>query len=824
MRTGRRMIAGEKHSEQARVLGLCAWRCCHSSPVHLSARVLFFSFSAVLSPLQYSFPPDLTNTDRRYIHTCCKNLNLTSKSTGGGKGSANRYVVVYKGAEDKKQAKRERKHPLSMLEFKNKESEQLVDGFLAAYPLPASAAPHKQLDDTEIDLAALAAKYTPGKSAGDLAALNAHLQQLYNARAAAQASAAAADKQSELQSFRAKLPIYAQKEAILRMIDENQVLVLSSSTGSGKSTQVPQYLLDHLDAQGKGAHTDMIVTQPRRISAMSLAQRVAQEREVPGEQLGDTVGYQIRLESCRSSKTRLLYCTIGVLLRRLSNDRLLQGCSHIIVDEVSAPHMPAHARSVRACPVCSLCGSSQPLCGCTSCVCLMKVHERDRLCDFLLVILRDLLVVRKDLKLILMSATLNADMFSNYFGSCPHIHIEGFTFPVHTFYLEDVVELIGYTPPTLSKQDANRRRTQQDQAKEKKLADLLNLTLNSVLTLETQQHKPLGLVLNPPHGLEPEDDAHDDEAALAALANIAAMGRENDGAAAPAAASSSSIPLSATGLKPSNKVTGWTDTWSYKPTEENPFASAVYDAGAGGTEEEAMMAALAGIAGDVTKDPSNAAALATAASAASGRSLSASPTSDSSASSAAAEKKKLHPSQISAAAISSSLSLLSKPAAAPILQNPSSGLKYSASTLESIAKIEEEGMDFIDYDLILEVIVFICQKFDASLLDPNAKKPARQQEKGAANAARAAAAAEATEDDEINIYNGSILVFLPGWEDICKLIDMAADHPVLGVARKFLCLPLHGSISSQQQRLIFARPAAGQRKVSDTHSCILVID
>ena len=79
----------------------------------------------------------------------------------------------------------------------------------------------------------------------------------------------------------------------------------------------------------------------------------------------------------------------------------------------------------------------------------------------MLIILRDLLSVRRDLKLILMSATLNADMFSTYFNHCPHIHIEGFTFPVHTFFLEDVVELVGYAPPQLSRLDAGKRRQQQ---------------------------------------------------------------------------------------------------------------------------------------------------------------------------------------------------------------------------------------------------------------------------------------------------------------------------------------------------------------------------
>ena len=124
-------------------------------------------------------------------------------------------------------------------------------------------------------------------------------------------------------------------------------------------------------------------------------------------------------------------------------------------------------------------------------------------------------------------------------------------------------------------------------------------------------------------------------------------------------------------------------------------------------------------------------------------------------------------------------------------------------------------MDFIDYDLILSVIVFICNKFDASLLGGQPSSSATDKNKRGKKAEKSAAAsrsqAEEDEEDEINIYNGSILVFLPGWEDICKLLDMVAEHPILRVAAKYLCLPLHGSISSQQQRLIFQRRAKNQR-------------
>lgn len=202
---------------------------------------------------------------------------------------------------------------------------------------------------------------------------------------------------------RMRLPSWKKREEIVKMVSENQVLVISGETGCGKTTQVPQYILDAFDSV-QGANLNMICTQPRRISAVSVAERVAAER---GEALGQTAGYQIRFESESSRSTRLLFCTTGILLRRVQGDPHLDGVSHIVVDEV---------------------------------------HERSIDTDFLLIILRDLMASRPDLRIVLMSATLNSQMFSDYFGGCPVVHIEGFTHPVTEYFLEDALEATGYVP------------------------------------------------------------------------------------------------------------------------------------------------------------------------------------------------------------------------------------------------------------------------------------------------------------------------------------------------------------------------------------------
>ncbi|KAF5751882.1 ATP-dependent RNA helicase DHX36 isoform X1 [Tripterygium wilfordii] len=202
--------------------------------------------------------------------------------------------------------------------------------------------------------------------------------------------------------FRASLPAFKEKGAILEAISRDQVVIISGVTGCGKTTQIPQFILESEIESVRGAVCSIICTQPRRISAMSVSERVSSER---GEKLGESVGYKVRLEGMKGRDTHLLFCTTGILLRRLLVDRNLKGVTHVVVDEI---------------------------------------HERGMNEDFLLIVLKDLLPRRPDLRLILMSATLDAEIFSSYFGGALVINIPGFAYPVRTHFLEDILEMTTY--------------------------------------------------------------------------------------------------------------------------------------------------------------------------------------------------------------------------------------------------------------------------------------------------------------------------------------------------------------------------------------------
>eukprot|EP00659_Diplonema_papillatum_P006179 gene6179-9459_t len=193
-----------------------------------------------------------------------------------------------------------------------------------------------------------------------------------------------------------RLPVAEAEEGIWELVQRNQAVVLLGETGSGKTTQVPQFLMRRL-AKGAGI---IGVTQPRRIAAITVALRVAEEANC---KVGGTVGYCVRFDDKTSRATRIKYMTDGILLRELLTSDNLSQYSILILDE-------AHERSVNS--------------------------------DILLGLIKQLAQRRSDLKIVIMSATLNAGVFSRFWNNCPIAFVGGRTFPVDTFYTVDPVKNI----------------------------------------------------------------------------------------------------------------------------------------------------------------------------------------------------------------------------------------------------------------------------------------------------------------------------------------------------------------------------------------------
>ncbi|KAI5161029.1 pre-mRNA-splicing factor ATP-dependent RNA helicase DHX15/PRP43 [Nematocida ausubeli] len=182
------------------------------------------------------------------------------------------------------------------------------------------------------------------------------------------------------------LPIEDRKNEIQNLVRENQVLVLSSETGTGKTTQVPKYIYEMYNES-------VVCSQPRRIAAISIAKRVSEEMK---QTLGKLVGYSVRFEECLSEHTKIRYVTDGTLIRDFINDASISQYKAIIIDEV---------------------------------------HERTINIDLLLGLVKDAIAIRSDLKVVIMSATLSTNKFTEYFPGAATLHITSRSFPIEVRYL-----------------------------------------------------------------------------------------------------------------------------------------------------------------------------------------------------------------------------------------------------------------------------------------------------------------------------------------------------------------------------------------------------
>ena len=187
---------------------------------------------------------------------------------------------------------------------------------------------------------------------------------------------------------REELPIFKQRDKLLLAIRDHKILIVEGETGSGKTTQIPQFLHE----VGYTKHGKVACTQPRRVAAMSVASRVASEMQV---KLGHEVGYSIRFEDCTSDKTIIKYMTDGMLLREFMIDPELSDYSVIMIDEA---------------------------------------HERTLHTDILFGLIKDLARAREDFKVIISSATMDAEKFARYFDNAPVFGIPGRRYPVDIFY------------------------------------------------------------------------------------------------------------------------------------------------------------------------------------------------------------------------------------------------------------------------------------------------------------------------------------------------------------------------------------------------------
>lgn len=315
-------------------------------------------------------PSTLTNTERKFVHEEARRLGLISKSHGKGD---ERKIKIKKHTQRRDREREDKELPMLDLGY---DGVSTLFEHIQKHPICRRDSADTNLSTQKsINIGKRRVKYTKPNIPFD------------NAK-----------KVKKNKNQKPSLPIEGFKGQILSIIDSNPITILTGDTGCGKSTQLPQFILKD------NPNANIIVTQPRRISAVSLADRVSWELS---EEVGNTVGYTIRMNSVSSSKkTRIMFATPGIVLQKLDS---LKHYTHIILDEI---------------------------------------HERDQYTEFLMMTLRQEIEKgkMKNTKLILMSATMPdrqqlIDYWSNV-AQVGEITVPGRMFPVQDFFLEHILEMV----------------------------------------------------------------------------------------------------------------------------------------------------------------------------------------------------------------------------------------------------------------------------------------------------------------------------------------------------------------------------------------------
>mmetsp|Transcript_60239 Transcript_60239/g.173823 ORF Transcript_60239/g.173823 Transcript_60239/m.173823 type:complete len:1097 (-) Transcript_60239:35-3325(-) len=385
-----------------------------------------------------TFPTDLTSSDRKYVHKIAESFKLHTMSSGVG---AERCITVYKNVPEGQEAKRDRgasfvpnlsasaaavgqlqqiaasapkatgRVLLANVRPSCRKAKARVTGLSVGEPcqgywpdddtwLPAVVSEIYEdgsyriawsEDSSESDVPCDYVRKADGSDPSGRIEMSIDLmERAVEKRRTLPAYAKFMEKREELPGFK-------QRQAIIEKIRDNQVCLLVGETGCGKSTQVPQLILDSCPK------AKILVMQPRKLAATTLAQRIAQER---CQALGVEVGYQVPFGS-KGPNAKLVFTTLGVFRKRMLNDTELEGITHVVFDEV---------------------------------------HERDKLADFNMIFVRDLLKRRSDLRVVLMSATLQMETFERYFENASKIEVPGRVYPVSELYMDEIAATLYKQP------------------------------------------------------------------------------------------------------------------------------------------------------------------------------------------------------------------------------------------------------------------------------------------------------------------------------------------------------------------------------------------